>query len=199
MSHHTLAIDLNLKKDHSQKTFWMVKRQSPYPSIPQWGSKWENHQGLLPHQGNPPMPLDEYHCYLVPSLEVPENWNRTNLAGYVNNGKTTDGAFVFRGQSSGEMTITFNLRPRHSQQEGYECTDIKVNGFSSPTPAFRDFVRSNVVPVLLEYIRVNKVSLTLEAKETLLASMQANIADERKRVNELEAQIAGMVEVFVTK
>lgn len=185
----TITFQVSTKKGESQTVRFLVSQEHPWPDFNSNGSSidWRNTGGLFPAYQQPAAGLgSRYYCYLTrPDIEMPENWDRTHLAGYRHRpgpygtpDVTNPGSITYRGKDLGEMTIYFGNNP--------EWPDIKVRGHDAPTSSERDFIGSAIVPALRDFINANKEELKQEAVSAVKASFAKKLSEARAEIDAME-------------
>lgn len=181
-----IEFNVSTKKNETQTLRFLVVQNRPHPRVSSGGGplRWENCEGLFPAYQRPATGLKaSFTCYLLAPGDVPEDYNRRNFAGFkdYHTGAANPGTMVVCGKDLGEMTVDFsgpNLEP-----------SIRVQGGERPTPAVGSVLRLLVVPPLQQFIRENSAELHADAKASVLARMQQEIAETRKELDALEAEI----------
>ncbi len=205
MKHNLVNITVSTKKGHKQETLWSMYPNRPHPCIVSSHTggplKWESHEGILDKyndvQVNEPMMADTYICDLLRSdfnIDSAKG-NRMDHAGYDEmknenvNGvyrKTSfpnPGTFELRGKDLGEIRI--EVGKFNSWTKDLD-TKIQVRGFSTPSGAEGEFIRSEIVPHLLAYIAENKAVMRAQAIDAVKQRVQEQIDARRADLSKLE-------------
>jgi hypothetical protein len=179
MAHHIATLCLSTKKGETQTIRFLIKQNTPYPDTEGFSGnlRWRNAEGIIASHNNstPKLPAS-YQCYLLPTPTnpIPENFNRTHLAGYENN----ESPLSLRGRSLGEVTITLT--------ETYEKPNVR--GFQTPTPGERKLLEEWIYPQLREFIAENRKELRHEALQTLSDTFDRQIARLEDSIETLKLQ-----------
>ena len=190
----TLQIEVETKKGCKMLTTWGVWQSHPYPDIEgHSGSfKWRNGGGLFGQFGNPPTGLaNEYQAVLLREGWTPETAqnNRNDYAGFEWNDygqpkQTLPGCIIFRGKSLGEMSAEIRADDAYVSFRVHEC--------DYATESERAFLKEQITPSLLAFVRDNTVPLKVEVVQKITARFVSEIVDARKCIDILENE-AGQV------
>lgn len=173
----------------AQASRWIITQDHPWPDIATNGGElaWRNFGGLFGSYGTEATGIAPYYrCNLAMAEgEIPEDYNRRHFAGYASKpgDPETPGTLTLRGRSLGEMSIEFNL----AQEPIWPV--IRVRGFDAPTPGERDWIKTTIIPPLLEFVKAHATDLRQEAINATLKKMRAEIAEARATIEKLERQI----------
>lgn len=194
MKTHIVEITVSVKKGDSQTTRWLVKKGHPYPSIDH-GPRWGNAGNLFPHGKDAKPTLEnDVRCYLLRSDFNVDNMtgDRRDFAGYVplsydNRGRrVTDGGnpgcIIYRGESLGEMSVTFGRKPA--------WPDISVREYGhTHTAGERAWIKTQIVEPLRHFIDANAASLHADAVERLKKDVREHLQKHRAELDKMEEQM----------
>ena len=194
MKTHIVEITVSAKKGDKQITRWLVTKGHPYPSIAP-GPRWENAGNLFPHGKDAKPTLEnDVLCYLLRSdFNVDKmTGDRRDFAGYVplsydNHGRRVmeggnPGCIIYRGESLGEMRVTFGRNPAWA--------DISVRGYGhTPTAGERAWIETQIVERLRQFISYNAASLHADAVERLKKDVRERLQKHREELDEMEEQM----------
>ena len=192
----TLQIEVETKKGCKMLTTWGIWQLHPYPDIEgHSGSfKWRNGGGLFGQFGNPPTGLaNEYQAVLLREGWTPETAqdNRKDHAGFEWNDygqpkQTLPGCIIFRGKSLGEMFAEIRI-----DRDDY--VSFRVRGSDYATESELAFLKEQIAPSLLAFVRGNTIPLKVEAVQKIKAQFASKVFDVRESINILENEASAVL------
>jgi hypothetical protein len=192
-THKILSLTLEPKKGQPVNTRWLVELEQPYPDYESSGTRlsWRNHGGLLSSYNSPAVTPETYRANLIlPTGDLPQDYNRTHFAGYEGN----PGTFSLRGSDLGEIRAEIRPAPRHLGGEAW--VSFQVRGFNSPTPGEHAWLEANVVPALRAFIAEHRDELRQDAAERLSAHLAGMMDRLKEEAEKLAAKIPEMLATF---
>jgi len=192
--HLICTITISTKKGEQQITRWLVTKGHTYPSIAP-GPRWENAGHLFPHGKDAKPALEnEVRCYLLRSDFNVDNMtgDRRDFAGYVplsydqHGRRVTEGGnpgcITYRGESLGEMSVTFGHNPAWPY--------ISVRGYGrTHTAGERAWIEEQIVEPLRQFIAENAASLHADAVERLKKDVRECLQKHREELDKMEEQM----------
>lgn len=185
-----INIQFSTKKGETQTARFGIEQEIPFPSIGghSYSLKWENFGGLFREYGRDPEGIGRiFKCYLlVPDVEIPEDYNRTVFAGFVEYPKDKNtpkpGTIKIRGNDLGETTVSINLDSNYST--------VSVREYNGrPTESEKKVFDSLIIPKLREFIEQNEKEIRENSIKKIKTRMRDVIEEARKGLIELENQI----------
>ena len=151
--------------------------------------------------GNQPeVPAPEYRAHLLAEeVDPPNDYNRTHFAGFTwqkESGRdapkiiTNPGTFAFRGNDLGEIAINLSMGGQFP-----EC-NIRVRDHGALKPGEREFLRSQVVIPLADFVLARGEELAKLATEKLRQTLKERIRDAHAKLVSAEQQVPGMLTLF---
>lgn len=164
---------------------WEISQAVPYPDLQASGSyiEWRNAGTLKGSHGNKPAPLPaHFYAYLLPDEKpLPDQWNRTHLAGYEQN----PAPLSFRGKTLGEVQL----------EKTPHYTNWRVRGSETPTPSEKEWLNAEILPQLLKAIDDNRDALKAAAVERIRKTLAERLATARRDLDRMETEAAAMLEI----